>query len=106
MTNRLPPKREPLKLTPEELEKAKLYTDNLVHQIEQELIGEIEKIEGRVPLPFEISQYGRQILHKDLSMDYTWRGRLILTVKPNHRNEEGELGTLLIIRKSKAPEDV
>ena len=104
MTNRLPPKKEPLNLTPEEMEKAKLYTQNLVHQIEQELIGEIEKIEGRVPLPYEISRYGRQVLHKDLSMDYTWKGVLILTVKPNHENEDGQRGMLLTIHKQ--PEKV
>lgn len=87
------------KFTPEELERAKAYTEHVVHEVETALIAEIEKMEGRVPANWEINKYGRQVLNKDMSMDYYWRGVLLVSVKPHQVNEEGQRGTNLIIHK-------
>lgn len=81
--------------TPEEIAKAKLYTEHVMHETEDALIGEIEKVEGKVPSNEEIAQFGVQRLNKDMSMDYCWKGKLVIKVKPGQTNEKGERGVLI-----------
>lgn len=83
--------------TPEEIEKAKLYTEHVIHEIEMALIGEIEKIEGRVPLPFEIHSYGMQRWHKDMSSEYFWKGIRLVKCEVHQTDESGQRGTRLTI---------
>lgn len=95
--NRLP--QHPDEPSKESLEKAAHYMTHVVHEIEKELIEEIEKIEGKVPLPIEIAKYGVCRMSKDGSMQFVWRGMPIVTAKPNQVNEDGVRGTQLIIHK-------
>lgn len=98
--NRLPlPQPTPSPFTPDEVERAKLYTTHVVHEIELALLGEIEKIEGRIPGPGEMHLHGRCFWNKDMSQDYYWKGILLVTVKPNQEDEDGHRGTLLVIHK-------
>ena len=85
------------KFTQHEIERAKLYTTHLIHEIETALIGEIEKLEGKVPTNEELAKYGTQVLHQDLSMEYKWKGNLIVRVKPAQTNAEGQRGVMLEI---------
>lgn len=82
--------------TPEEIDRAAHWTQHLFHMIEKELIGEIEKIEGKVPGRKLIKKFGRMVLHKDGSADYTWKSMLIVKVKPN-QIKDGQRGMMLEI---------
>lgn len=94
------------KLSPEEAERCAHWTQNLFYTIEKELVGEIEKIEGHVPGKKLIKKFGRMVMHKDGSVDYTWRSMPVVKVKPNQINAEGQRGMLLeIVRHGEAIKD-
>lgn len=85
--------------TEEELEKAAAYATYVLHEIEQAVIGEVEKIEGHVPSHEELTQHGRHMIHKDMSQDFYWKGIFLVSMNPNAVNDEGQRGTKLVIHQ-------
>lgn len=83
------------------LEAAKIYTTQVVHETEQALIAEIEKMDGRVPSGVELAQYGRHVFHQsDLSSDYFYKGIHLVSVKPHQVDEKtGRLGTRIVVHQ-------
>lgn len=84
----------------QDYDNAKAFTQNLIHEIEEALICEIEKIEGKVPSKKQMSKHGVQRFDKKTGETcYLWKGNLIVTVKPNQL-ENGKRGTMLVINKT------
>jgi hypothetical protein len=78
---------------------AKAFLNHQISEIESALICEIEKIEGKVPAPKELSRFGIQRFDKVTGFThYLWKDVLLLTVKPN-QCRDGKRGTLLEIHK-------
>lgn len=86
--------------TPEEIERAALYQTHVVNEIEQSIVAELEKIEGRVPTNAELAQYGRKHIDpKSLVMKFSWKGILLVEAIPMQVDENGRRGTKLIVRQ-------
>lgn len=74
--------------------RAELYVTSVVHEVENILIAEIEKIEGHVPSAQELGVHGTMRVLKDGSHHYTWRGNWILTIGWGQKNViTGQKGT-------------
>ena len=65
------------------------------------VMGEIEKLEGKVPSTRQIAKHGTQkLIDKAGTTQYYWKGVLLLTVKPNQLDpKSGQRGTLLEINQ-------
>lgn len=87
-------------LTPEEvLLAAKNFSTSLVHEIESALIGEIEKIEGKVPLPIELMEHGSCRMDGVTGdQQFFWKGRLLVTVKVG-QVQDGRKGVLIEVHR-------
>lgn len=51
-------------------------------ETEQTLLARIEQIEGRVPTNQEVARYGLCTVHPNGVQAWTWKGTLIVQVKP------------------------
>lgn len=85
----------------QQLEAAKAYTTQVIHEIEKALIGEIEKIEGKVPTPDEMQKHGRCLIDKrTMANTYYWRDKLIVTARPGvQKNGSRQRGTMIEVHK-------
>ena len=85
-------------LTPEQIrEAAKNYSNVLVHETEKALIGEVEKIEGKVPLPIEIMEHGTCRMDAVTGkQDYFWKGILLVSVEVGIE-EDGVKGSRIVV---------
>jgi hypothetical protein len=86
--------------TPEEIQRAALYQTHVVNEIEQAIVGELEKIEGRIPTNTELADYGRKHIDpKSLTMKFSWKGILLVEAIPMQVDENGQRGTKLVIHQ-------
>lgn len=104
MINHLPdPSSEP---SSQDYTNAKLYTQHLIHEVEQALMGEIEKLEGKVPTKRQLTKHGVQRFDKKTGeTHYLWKDILLITIKPNQCDAEGRRGTLLVIHSIVEPKE-
>lgn len=103
MINRLPdPNEQP---SQQDFANAKAFTENMIHEIESVLLGEIEKLEGKVPSMRQLQKHGVERFDKTTGFThYLYKDILLVTVKPNQL-KDGKRGTVLEVRQIVEPEE-